>query len=157
MRIRREQIDVAELLLHQADKLEPLLKEKRLSLLLRLETNKRYIWGDAGRLEQVLDNLLSNAIRYSPEESHIGLQLIEERESLKICVSDQGEGISEADLPLIWERFYRADKSRNRSSGGSGLGLSISRGLIEAMGGTISAHSQKGEETQFIIRIPWIK
>ena len=65
MHIRREQIDVAELLLHQADKLEPLLKEKRLSLLLRLETNKRYIWGDDGRLEQVLDNLLMHSRPYS--------------------------------------------------------------------------------------------
>ena len=157
MHIRREKIDVAELLLHQADKLEPLLKEKRLSLLLRLETDKRYIWGDAGRLEQVLDNLLSNAIRYSPEESRIGLKLTEEKDLLNICVSDEGDGISEEELPLIWERFYRTDKSRNRSSGGDGLGLSISRGLVEAMGGTISAHSIKEEGTQFTIRIPCLK
>jgi len=157
MFIKQERLDLGALLLNQADKIELLLKKKNLSLLLRLETDKRYVLGDTDRLEQVLNNLLSNAIRYAPSGSRIGLLLTEENKWLQVCVSDQGEGIAEADLPLIWERFYRADKSRNRSSGGSGLGLFISRGLIEAMGGTISAHSQKEEGTRFMIRIPWLE
>lgn len=157
MFINQERIDLAALLLNQADKIEPLLKKKSLSLLLRLETDKRCVLGDTGRFEQVLDNLLSNAIRYAPLGSHIGLLLTEEKEWLQVCVSDQGEGIDEEELPLIWERFYRVDKSRDRSAGGSGLGLSISRGLMEAMGGAISVQSKHGEGTTFIIRIPWQK
>jgi len=157
MFIKQERLDLKVLLCNQADKLELLLKKKNLSLLLRLETDHRYALGDGDRFEQVLDNLLSNAIRHTPPGSHIGLSLAEENNWLQICVSDQGEGIAEEELPLIWERFYRADKSRNRSTGGSGLGLSISRGLVEAMGGTISVKSKKREGTTFIIRMPWQK
>jgi signal transduction histidine kinase len=155
MFIKQERLDVAALLLHQADKIEPLLKQKNISLLLRLETDKRYASGDADRFAQVLDNLLSNAIRHAPSGSQIGLILAEENQWLQLSVSDQGEGIASEDLPLIWERFYRVDKSRTRSLGGSGLGLSISRGLMEAMAGTISVESEKGKGTVFKIRIPW--
>ena len=157
MLIKQERLDVAALLLHQADKIEPLLKKKNISLLLRLEADKRYVLGDADRLAQVLDNLLSNAIRHAPPGSQIGLLLTEEAQWLQVYVSDQGEGISSEDLPLIWDRFYRVDKSRNRLLGGSGLGLSISRGLIEAMGGTITAESEKGKGSIFKIRLPWQK
>nr|EQB28439.1 signal transduction histidine-protein kinase BaeS [Sporomusa ovata DSM 2662] len=118
MFIKQERLDLATLLLGEADKIEPLLKKRNLSLLLRIETDKRFVLGDADRLEQVLDNLLSNAIRHAPLGSRIGLYLAEENNWLQICVSDQGEGIADADLELIWERFYRVEKSRNRSLGG---------------------------------------
>lgn len=157
MFIRQERLDLAELLLHQADTIELLLKKKNLSLLLRIETDKRYVLGDADRLVQVLDNLLSNAIRHAPPGSQIGLVLTEEAQWLQVSVSDQGEGIASEDLPLIWDRFYRVDKSRNRSLGGSGLGLSISRGLVGAMGGTITVESEKGKGSIFKIRLPWQK
>ncbi|MCC5466918.1 HAMP domain-containing sensor histidine kinase [Pelosinus baikalensis] len=155
MCIKQERFDIAALLLHQADTIEMLLKKKNLSLLLRIQTDKRYVLGDADRFAQVLDNLLSNAIRYAPSGSHIGLLLTEENKWLQVSISDQGEGIASEDLPLIWERFYRVDKSRDRSLGGSGLGLSISLGLMEAMGGTITVESEKGKGTMFKIRIPW--
>lgn len=155
--IKQEQLDVGALLLHQADTIEPLLRKKNLSLLLRLETDKRYIIGDADRFAQVLDNLLSNAIRYAPPGSPIGLLLTEDDKWLQIAVSDQGEGIDSEHLQLIWERFYRVDKSRTRALGGSGLGLPISRSLMEAMGGTILVESEKGQGTIFKIRIPWQK
>ena len=155
--IKQERLDIATLLLHQADKIEPLLKKKNISLLLRIETNKRYALGDADRFAQVLDNLLSNAIRHAPSESQIGLILSEETQWLHISVSDQGEGIANEDLPLIWDRFYRVDKSRTRSLGGSGLGLSISRGIMEAMNGTITVESEKAKGTIFRICIPWQK
>ncbi|MDF2572359.1 HAMP domain-containing sensor histidine kinase [Anaerospora sp.] len=157
MFIKQERLDIATLLLHQAAKIEPLLKKKTISLRLRIEANKRYALGDADRFEQVLDNLLSNAIRHAPSGSQISLILTEELQWFHVSVADQGEGIANEDLPLIWDRFYRADKSRTRSLGGSGLGLSISRGLIEAMGGTISVESEKGKGTIFKIRIPWQK
>ncbi|MBP2636411.1 MAG: integral rane sensor signal transduction histidine kinase [Firmicutes bacterium] len=157
MLIKQERLDLAALLLNQADKLELLLKQKNLSLTLRLETDKRFVLGDTDRLSQVLDNLVSNASRYAPPNSRIGLALTEENNWLQVSVTDQGESIDQAELPLIWERFYRIDKSRNRATGGSGLGLTISRGLIEAMGGTLSVESQKDQGTTFKICLPWQK
>lgn len=154
MFIKQERFDAAAALLHQADTIELLLKKRNLSLLLRIETDKRYVVGDVDRFAQVLDNLLSNAIRYAPAGSHIGLLLTAENKWLQVSVSDQGEGIASEDLPLIWERFYRVDKSRDRSLGGSGLGLAISRSLMETMGGTITVESEKGKGTIFKIRIP---
>lgn len=111
------------------------------------------------RLEKRLTELTSaiNQIRHAPDHSTIGLSLTKENDYLALCVSDQGTGIAEEDQPLIWERFYRTDKSRNRSSGGSGLGLSISRGLMEAMGGKILVQSKKGEGAKFTIRIRWVE
>lgn len=157
MRISQERIDLATLLWRQAEKVEAQLTKNNVSLRLQIKTDKHYIMGDSGRFEQVIDNLMSNAIRYAPIDSQITLFLTEEREYLELCIADQGEGITDGDLPLIWERFYRADKSRNRSSGGSGLGLSISRGLVEAMGGTISVQSKKGIGTMFKICIRWVE
>lgn len=157
MKIKQERVDLAALLERQADKMEPQFIQKNLSLNLQISTTHHYVIGDSGRLEQVLDNLMSNAIRHAPVDSAIDLILVEEKEYIQIGVSDQGEGISEEDLPLIGERFYRVDKSRNRASGGSGIGLSITRGLIEAMGGTIAVQSQKRSGTTFKIRMRWVE
>ncbi|VBB08525.1 Hypothetical protein LUCI_3803 [Lucifera butyrica] len=157
MRIKQEKIDLAALLMCQADKVEPQLHKKNVRLNLQIYTDKHCVIGDSGRFEQVLDNLMSNAIRYAPKNSLIGLALTKENAYLEVSVSDQGKGIADEELPMIWERFYREDKSRDRSSGGSGLGLSITRGLVEAMGGEITVQSKKGEGTTFKIRIRWVE
>ena len=154
LQVRREQADLHHLLSQQADKLQHLLLHKSLSLILRLETEKRFIWGDPDRLTQIFDNLLSNAIRHSPSGSQIQIILSAANNCLKIVVTDQGEGISEEELPLIWDRFYRTDKSRGRNSGGSGLGLPIARSLTEAMGGSIRVHSVKNQGTTFTLEFP---
>ncbi|VBB09505.1 Hypothetical protein LUCI_4800 [Lucifera butyrica] len=154
MNIRRDRVDIRALLSQQADKIHDLLKTKNLSLVLSLKADHCFIWGDPDRLTQVFDNLLSNAIRHSPQGSRISIVLANDNTKLKISVSDQGEGVSESELPLIWERFYRTDKSRTRASGGSGLGLSITRSLVEAMGGAISVSSTKKQGTTFTIEFP---
>jgi signal transduction histidine kinase len=156
LHIRQDRVDMHALLSKEADKIQDLLKAKSLSLVLRLETDRRYIKGDADRLTQVFDNLLSNAIRHTAPSSIISIIMTEEDSKLKIAVSDQGEGIDAKDLPLIWERFYRIDKSRDRAAGGSGLGLPITRSLVEAMGGTIAVHSVKNQGTTFIIEFSLI-
>jgi len=98
---------------------------------------------DSDRMAQVFNNLIGNALRYTPERGRILVSagLSADRAQLEILVSDTGSGIPEQDLPFVFDRFYRADKSRTRASGGSGLGLAIVRRLVEAHGGTISAHS----------------
>ncbi len=110
--------------------------------------------GDADRLAQVLDNLLDNAIRHSPERSTVTVSLQSVEDGVECTVRDQGDGIPAGHLPFIFERFYRIDSSRDRHSGGAGLGLAIARALILAQGGQIEVHSLEGEGTAIRFRLP---
>jgi two-component system sensor histidine kinase BaeS len=113
-----------------------------------------YIYGDKDKLTQVLNNLLSNAIAYSKDGGSIQISIEEENDKVKIRMKDNGVGISKEDLPHIFERFYRVDKSRSRSTGGLGIGLSITKGIITAHEGNIEVNSELGEGTEFIIELP---
>ena len=109
---------------------------------------------DPDRMAQVLDNLVSNALRYTPEGGYVSLSASNGHGRLKIQVQDNGKGIPADLLPHIFERFYRADKSRRRDGSGSGLGLSISKSIVEQHGGAISAESTPGIGTTFTIQLP---
>jgi two-component system sensor histidine kinase VicK len=113
-----------------------------------------YTQGDPDRLSQVLDNLLDNAIRHSPENSTITITIRQANDGLECSVSDQGTGIPAGHLPFIFERFYRVDSSRGRNSGGTGLGLAIARALVNAQGGHITAHSIEGQGTTIRFWLP---
>jgi signal transduction histidine kinase len=112
------------------------------------------VLGDADRLAQVLDNLLDNAIRYSPENSSVTVEIQSDANECQCAVRDRGAGIPEKHLPLIFDRFYRADASRNRQSGGAGLGLAIVRALVAAQGGRIRAESAPGCGTTLRFWLP---
>jgi two-component system sensor histidine kinase BaeS len=109
---------------------------------------------DPDRMGQVLRNLLGNALRHTPEHGEIELSAVRAGDVLEIRVRDSGPGIAPADLPYIFERFYRADRSRARESGGSGLGLAIVRSIVASHGGTTAAESTRGRGTTIIIRLP---
>jgi two-component system phosphate regulon sensor histidine kinase PhoR len=109
---------------------------------------------DLLRFEQVMLNLLENAMAYSNPPRHIALSAEVDGPALKICVTDNGIGIPPADLPHVFERFYRVDKARNRRSGGTGLGLSICKEIIEAHGGSIHAESEVGKGTTIVLHLP---
>jgi signal transduction histidine kinase len=109
---------------------------------------------DSSRIRQVLGNLIDNAIRHTKPGGRITLGARAESGAVEIWVADDGEGIAPADLPHVFDRFYRADPSRSRSSNGSGLGLSISRRLVEMHGGTIRVTSQPGHGSTFTIHLP---
>lgn len=109
---------------------------------------------DRERLYQVLSNLLSNAVKYSPEGGHIRITVSDEPTKGIVSVADDGIGIPEEDLPFVFERFYRTDKSRNRRTGGSGIGLTIARAIVQAHGGTISAESPAGNGSRFTVVLP---
>jgi len=117
-------------------------------------TGTACVMGDSDRLAQVLDNLLDNAIRYSPERSVITVDISQNGDEGQCAVRDRGMGIPEKHLPFIFERFYRADASRNRQTGGAGLGLAIARALIESQGGRISAESTPGHGTTLRFSLP---
>lgn len=111
--------------------------------------------GDRTRLGQALDNLIGNAIRYTPAAGHIDLALSDEGTWATISVGDNGPGLTPEQAAQVFERFYRADPSRSRDAGGSGLGLTITRSLVEAMGGTIVVRSEGlGLGTTFTVRLP---
>ncbi|GAA4786709.1 HAMP domain-containing sensor histidine kinase [Streptomyces sanyensis] len=109
---------------------------------------------DPLRLRQAVGNLVSNAVRHTSRGDRITLRARRGEHGLLIEVSDTGAGISPADLPHVFERFWRAEKSRSRQTGGSGLGLAIVRKLVEAHGGTVSAASAPGRGTVFTLRLP---
>jgi histidine kinase len=103
---------------------------------------------------QVLDNLLDNAIRFSPDSSEVIVSVDQQGTKTWCSVQDQGPGIPQQHLPNVFERFYRVDSSRNRQSGGAGLGLAIARALIIAQGGDIFVESQQGHGAKFRFYLP---
>lgn len=107
------------------------------------------VLADRGKLEQVLINLLDNAIKYTPENGSVSFSAVEAGEMVKISVTDTGIGIPPKDIPRIFERFYRVDTARSREMGGTGLGLSIVRHIVQLHGGTISVESTHGKGTIF--------
>lgn len=112
------------------------------------------VWGDELRIAQVLDNLISNALRHTPAKGNINVGAHTTPFSIECVVSDDGAGIAPEDINLIFERFYRADPSRSLATGGSGLGLAIVKMLVEAMGGTIWAESTPGKGSRFRWTLP---
>lgn len=109
---------------------------------------------DPGRVEQILSNLLSNALRYTPDGGSIDLFLNRSGNSLQVTLRDSGPGIPTEALPHIFERFYRADRSRSRTEGGTGLGLAIARQLAEAQGGTLTATNNPQGGAAFTLTLP---
>jgi len=121
----------------------------------RSNVNALTVLGDAGRLDQVLSNLVVNAIRHTPPGGLITLSAIEVAQRVQITVRDTGKGIAAEELPFIFDRFWKGDRARTHVGGaGSGLGLSIARQLIQAHGGEITVESQPGQGTTFLIDLP---
>jgi two-component system phosphate regulon sensor histidine kinase PhoR len=112
------------------------------------------IRGDGEAVGEILDNLVDNAVKYTPEGGSIKVSWGRDNGQVIVEVADTGIGISEQDLPRIFERFYRVDKARSRELGGTGLGLSIVKHLAQAMHGTVSAASTPGMGTRFTVRLP---
>ncbi len=110
--------------------------------------------GDPERLSQVITNLLTNAIHHNKDHGEVRVSMQLQNDTVILAVADTGLGISTEDLPHVFERFYRADKSRSGSSGRTGLGLAISKAIVEAHGATIEVSSELGTGTTFLVRLP---
>jgi two-component system OmpR family sensor kinase/two-component system sensor histidine kinase BaeS len=112
------------------------------------------VWADYGRLDQVMGNLIANALRYTPPGGTINLQAANRSEKVVITVADTGEGIPAEELPYIFDRFWRGDRSRPHGGGSSGLGLAIAQQLVRAHHGRIEVSSETGQGTTFTVALP---
>src|SRR5439155_169970 len=146
-------VNVAALVAHTVDKLQPLAQGSGL-LLEQAAPPEVWVTADRDRLEQVLTNLIDNALKYTPTGGRVDVRVAQADREVEISVSDTGKGIGPADLPHVFERFYRADRSRTRGSGGTGLGLAIARHIVEAHGGRTRGDSLLDEGTTFLFTIP---
>ena len=153
--LRRELVDANELLADVQTSFSGQAEAAGLELKLRPAEDNPSLVGDINRLEQVLSNLMANAIRHTPPGGAISLATDSTPDGVRILVSDTGEGIPIEDQPYIFDRFWRGDRSRSRTDGdGNGLGLAIARQLVEAHRGRIEVRSKPGEGTTFQIALP---
>jgi len=150
----KRELDLIEIARRSISMFQPEADEKKISLELVTSLENALVVADPLRTEQVIGNLLSNALRYVPENGRIWVEICKDVNEVKISINDNGSGIPEADLPFIFNRFWRGDKSRARASGGAGLGLAISKLLLEGQGGGIVARNLPGGGLQLCMSIP---
>ena len=148
----RSAVDLATVAAEVVKLVRPLATERKLEIITELAPAPAL--GAADRLSQVITNLLSNAIEYSKPGGRIRVTTRKQENEVFLTVQDQGAGIAAEDLPHIFKRFHRADQSRSRANGHSGLGLSICQSIVEAHGGEIAVASQLGEGATFTICLP---
>jgi len=154
LKLVRRAEDVTELINHAVAVVQGQAVAKGISLTVNLPDQLPLCDIDSQRIGQVLHNLLDNALAHTTEGGAITLTASQQGGWVDVSVGDTGEGIPAEDLPNIFERFYRVDKSRARATGGSGLGLTIARRLVEAHGGRIKAQSEPGKGSRFSFTIP---
>ena len=154
LRLDRTPVNVSNLARTAAGQFDPVAEAADVKLTLETSEDVPEVLGDADRLAQVLRNLLSNAIRHTPAGGQVTMRVGCSGEQVTIQVADTGSGIAPEDLPHVFDRFYRGDKSRSRRGGGAGLGLAITRQLVAAHGGHIEVASSPGLGTMFTITLP---
>lgn len=132
--------------------LEPKAADKAISVTIGLQPGLR-VQADVGRLEQILVNLLDNAVKYTPPGGTVDISARETGDDVEVTIRDTGQGIPPQDLPRIFERFYRVDEARSRQEGGTGLGLAIVKHIVQLHGGSIRVESIPGKETTFFFTL----
>jgi heavy metal sensor kinase len=152
--MRREPLDLARALQAAARRVEGAAASKRIAIEIRVPAGPVWVEGDAGALSRLFTILLDNAIKFSPPAAPVGIELGEDSGAAIAEIRDEGIGIAAEDLPMIFDRFFQADKARTRGARGAGLGLSIGRWIAEAHGGAITVESVPGRGSSFRVRIP---
>ena len=152
LKLEKSRINITEAIDQALNSLAPEIRKKNLHVVTTGMGSD--LEADLNRITQVMINLISNAVKYTPKDGMIAVHLSESDADLKIQVKDNGIGIGQEDLPFIFERFYRADKSRNRMTGGTGIGLAIVKSIVDAHGGAVEVESQLDEGSCFTITLP---
>ncbi len=154
LQLQRTQTRIEELVQSCVDAQRPRAEAKGVALNVDLTETLPEMDIDPARISQVVGNLLDNAVTHTPEGGDVTVSAHANADAVEMVVADTGPGIAPDDLQRVFDRFYRADPSRSRSTGGTGLGLTIARRLVEAHGGSIEAESVVGRGSRFIIRLP---
>jgi len=149
-----EKIDIAFLTGSVVEKLQHYAKEKNQTLEYEPVNSLPPFMGNSDRIEQVITNIITNAIKYTPQNGSITITTMHVFDTITIKIKDNGIGIPKKDLDHIFERFYRVDKARSREMGGTGLGLAIAKEIVEAHKGTISIKSSTNNGTEVMIKLP---
>lgn len=149
----REPVDLGAIAKHVVATARAKSKDREVTIEVGVSEPSK-VWGDPLGVEQIVDNLVDNAIKYGKPGGTVRLSSVTRGPWVELSVSDDGPGIAAEHLPRLFERFYRVDPGRSRARGGVGLGLAIVRHLAEAMGGTIDVESTPGVETRFTLRLP---
>ena len=152
--LNKENFDIHEMIKNVAASFEGTCTQKKISIELLFASKQMEVFADKRKIQQVLYNLLDNAIKFSDPESTVTIETTERGEKVSISVKDYGIGIPRSALGKIWERFYKTDLSRGKDKKGTGLGLAIVKEAIQAHGENISVVSTEGVGTEFIFTLP---
>lgn len=149
----RTPFSIAQLVEETVEKYEPIMQEKHIHLSLDLD-HDLVVDGDPDRIEQVLQNLLDNALRYTPSGGTLSLRATNKHPMCELVIADSGRGMAKEDMERLGERFFRADRSRSREHGGTGLGIAIVKQIVKLHGGSIRFESEQGKGTTVYVQLP---
>lgn len=152
--LHRAEASLSDLVSDTLESFTELAKQQEVMLEGNVDSDVDPVMMDTQAIGRVLNNLIGNALRHTSNQGRVSVWVRRATHGVEVTVSDTGTGIRAEDLPHIFERFYRGEKSRNRGTGGAGLGLAIARGIVRAHGGEIKVESQIGKGTQFTFHIP---
>lgn len=150
---KKEVFSMLEPILDSLVSLEEKIEKKKLEIR-GLDVDRENVYADKDLIHQVVYNIIENAIKFANEGGYIEFEFIHRGEMTEICIKNSGEGLSKEELPLVFDRFYKADKSRGLEAQSLGLGLNVARSIVELHGGKIMVTSIKGEYTQFMFTLP---
>lgn len=154
IRLNKTELEAGKMVASIQQLQTPIFKEKGVDLIINLPEEKITFNGDLDKVTQILTNVVNNALKYTPEGGTVTISALKDKSMGGFTIQDQGIGIAAQDLPHIFERFYRGDKSRARKTGGVGVGLSIVKALVEAHKGTITVESELDKGSTFTILFP---
>jgi two-component system phosphate regulon sensor histidine kinase PhoR len=152
---RQDEIELGSLVMTSVHRLQTFAERQGVTMVVRIPADLPPVRGDDERLDQLLMNLLHNAIKFSSHGDTVTVATDEHPDSVVVSVADEGSGIPVADQPRVFERFYKVDRARQRGLGGTGLGLSIARHIADAHGGTIWLESTEGQGSTFSFSLPF--
>jgi two-component system OmpR family sensor kinase len=158
MALNTEPFSLSDLVQDVIQKFELTAKERKINMVTNIGRELPFAYADIAMIERVLENLIDNALRFTPEQGRVGIELSSEgKDTITVKISDTGKGIPETELPRIFDRFYRTDSSRKDRSSHSGLGLAVTKKILELHGSPISVKSNPDEGTVFTFNLPVYK